>query len=158
MIFTQNIGVTASLPHEVPPYLESTAHNWIYRGTSLWHDRQVVSDALPNISDLNTGQSVGLQLTLDGQLHIYINGRYRECGASGQPPQISVQISVLETNRAISSGRYPGLVSLCVCVCGVRVCCVVPFCILECLSTVQKLQYIRRLPFVDLHHHTPLNA
>ena len=45
---------------------------------------------------------------------------------------------------------------VCVCVCGVRVCCVVPFCILECLSTVQKLQYIRRLPFVDLHHRTPL--
>ena len=85
MIFTQHIGVTASLPHEVPPSLKSTAHNWIYRGTSLWHDRQVVSDALPKISDLNTGQSVGLQLTLDGQLHIYINGRYRECGASGLP-------------------------------------------------------------------------
>ena len=85
MIFTQRIGVTASLPHEVPPYLESTAHNWIYRDTSLWHDGQVVRAALPNISGLNTGQSVGLQLTLDGQLHIYINGRYRECGASGLP-------------------------------------------------------------------------
>ena len=53
----------------------------------------------------------------------------------------------------------------CVCVCGVRYMevldmdgceSVVPFCILECLSTVQKLQYIRRLPFVDLHHRTPL--
>ena len=52
--------------------------------------------------------------------------------------------------------RAGELVCVCVCVCGVRVCCVVPFCILECLSTVQKLQYIRRLPFVDLHHRTPL--
>ena len=78
-IFSQTVGVTATLPDVVPPYLpgtESGPHEWNYGGTSLWHKGRELSSDLPNLHVLKPHQRVGLLLTASGDLHVFINRRH----------------------------------------------------------------------------------
>ena len=75
-IFSQSVGVTATLPDVVPsdlPWDESGPHAWNYGGTSLWHNGRVLSSGLPN---LNSHKRVGLLLTASGDLHVFIDRRH----------------------------------------------------------------------------------
>ena len=87
-IFSQRVGVTATLPNVVPSYLPfntSGPHEWNYRWSSLWHDRREISTGLPLLTNLERHQSVGLLLTSDGQLHVYHDGRHTKKVATNLP-------------------------------------------------------------------------
>ena len=84
-IFSQKVGVTATLPNEVPSQLQSGPHEWYYRWSSLWHNGNKISTDLPFIDDLKHHQTVGLLLTSDGQLHIYHDGRHTKKVATNLP-------------------------------------------------------------------------
>ena len=85
--FSQRVGVTTTLPDWVPvvlPLSDAGPHEWTYRGQSLYHDRSLTNfPHLPSLDELSTHQTVGLLISTNGQLHLYINGRHSECIASG---------------------------------------------------------------------------
>ena len=87
-IFSQAVGVTATLPNEVPSYLQyddSGPHEWNYRELSLWHNGRIISTDLPDLDHLKCHQTVGLLLTSDGQLHVYNDGRHTKKVATNLP-------------------------------------------------------------------------
>ena len=87
-IFSQGVGVTATLPNVVPdllPLSESGPHEWNYRFTSLYHNGRVISTGLPGLDHLKRHQTVGLLLTSDGQLHVYHDGRHTKKVATNLP-------------------------------------------------------------------------
>ena len=85
--FSQSVGVTTTLPDRVPDVLPLTSagpHEWYYSGQSLYHDGSSTNlSHLPSLYDLSTHQTVGLLISPNGQLHVYIDGRHSECIASG---------------------------------------------------------------------------
>ena len=87
-IFSQVVGVTATLPNVVPhylPYTNSGPHEWNYAGSSLWHNGRVISTGLPDLNYLKHHQTVSFLLTSDGQLHIYHDGRHTKKVATNLP-------------------------------------------------------------------------
>ena len=44
-----------------------------------------ISNSLPNLEELETERSVGILISADGCLHIYIDGRYITCAGSKLP-------------------------------------------------------------------------
>ena len=85
----QSVGVTATLPHWVPdvlPTTEAGSDEWYYDGNRLYHNRS--STEFPNIPPLHnvsTCQKVGLQISTNGQLHLFIDEQHMECIATGLP-------------------------------------------------------------------------
>ena len=78
-IFSQSVGVTATLPDVVPYYLpweESGPHEWNYVYTSLWLNGRALSSGLPDLNYLKPHQRVGLLLTASGDLHVFIDRRH----------------------------------------------------------------------------------
>ena len=88
-MLTQTVGVTTTLPGTVPHNLSHSIvgpHEWNYWSRALHHNKQKREfPDLPNLSDLTPGQTVGLLVTSNGQLHLYLNGRHRKEIASGLP-------------------------------------------------------------------------
>ena len=87
-IFSQAVGVTATLPNVVPPFLlwdDSEPHEWNYVFSSLSHNGLPISTDLPNLTDLKPHQTVGFLLTSDGELHVYHDGRYTKKVATNLP-------------------------------------------------------------------------
>ena len=87
-IFSQVVGVTATLPNVVPDYLpvsNSGRHEWIYVGPSLWHNGRDISTDLPDLNNLKPHQTVGLLLISDGQLHVYHDGQHTKKVATNLP-------------------------------------------------------------------------
>jgi hypothetical protein len=76
VIFSQHVGVTATLPDVVPSYLLSGPHDWNYGGRSLGHNERKLSSGLPNLIYLKPHQRVGLLLTASGDLHVFIDRRH----------------------------------------------------------------------------------
>ena len=77
--FSQVVGVTATLPDEVPYYLlwsDSGPQEWYYVGTALWHNGRKLCSDLPNLWNLSLHQTVGLLLTASGDLHVFLDGRH----------------------------------------------------------------------------------
>ena len=77
--FSQIVGVTATLPDEVPyslPWSDSAPQEWYYVGTVVWHNMRELCSDLPNLRDLRPHQRVGLLLTASGDLHVFLNGRH----------------------------------------------------------------------------------
>ena len=72
--------MTATLPDEVPSYLiwgSTGPQDWVYGGSWIWNNGKKCSPALPNnINHLNTNQMIGLLISSDGRLHIYLDGRH----------------------------------------------------------------------------------
>ena len=69
----------AILPNKVPPYLlESSCgpYEWNYKWKSLWHNHRVISTNLPDIDNLKPHQTIGLLVTTEGHLHVYLNGQH----------------------------------------------------------------------------------
>ena len=79
--------MTATLPDEVPSLLdgESTGpQDWVYEGYWIWNNRKKCSPGLHNTHTLNTNQTIGLLISSDTKLHIYLDGR-RITTVSGLP-------------------------------------------------------------------------
>ena len=77
--FSQFVGVTATLPDEVPDYLrwrDSGPQEWNYVGRVLFHNGRRLCSDLPDLRDLRPHQSVGLLLTTSGDLHVFLDGRH----------------------------------------------------------------------------------
>ena len=87
--FSQSVGVTTTLPDRVPYDLLQIGagpHEWNYTGQSLYHNGSYTKfPHLPSLRELSTHQTVGLLISTNGQLHVYIDGRHSECIASGLP-------------------------------------------------------------------------
>ena len=83
--FSQAVGVTATLPDEVPDYLpvlDSGPQEWNYVDTVLWNNGSLLCSDLPDLDTLSPQQSVGLLLTASGDLHVFLDGRHVEKVAS----------------------------------------------------------------------------
>ena len=77
--FSQVVGVTATLPDEVPDYLplsDSGPQEWYYGGTVLYHNGSVLCSDLPELNDLSPLQRIGLLFTASGDLHVFLDGRH----------------------------------------------------------------------------------
>ena len=88
-MITQRVGVTTTLPGTVPSYLPHSGagpHEWNYMGRILYHNKQKSEfPDLPHLDGLTPGQTVGLLVTTNGQLHLYLDGQYRKEIATGLP-------------------------------------------------------------------------
>jgi len=63
----------------VPPKVPTDAgpHEWNCCGAVIYHSKQHDSSAhFPDLDGLTPGQSVGLLVTLNGQLHLFLNGEH----------------------------------------------------------------------------------
>ena len=86
-MFSQVVGVTSSLPEQVPSYLDSASDNeWLYKDRVLIHSAEETDfPHLESLDIISPGESVGLLLTATGSLHIYFNGKLVERIATGLP-------------------------------------------------------------------------
>ena len=91
-VITQIVGVVSKPP--VAPdgrlvYTRTGPHEWYYIRQGLSHDGSGGLfrwfEDLPSLYDLTPGQTVGLLVTSNGQLHLYLDGRHRKKIASGLP-------------------------------------------------------------------------
>ena len=79
--------MTTTLPGTVPSSLPTSGagpHEWNYRGTMLFHNKQT-RHFLPPLHDLTSGQRVGLLVTTNGQLHLFLDGQHRTEISTGLP-------------------------------------------------------------------------
>lgn len=87
--------MTTTLPEKVPQFLPTTkkmtgadagAHEWNYRHISMYHNGSRNDfPHLPSLHELSTHKTLGLLLSHDGQLHMYINGHHLGCIATELP-------------------------------------------------------------------------
>ena len=69
--------MTAILPDEVPSDLagdNTGPQDWVYGGIRIWNNGKECSPELPDIYTLNTNQTIGLLISSDTKLHIYLDG------------------------------------------------------------------------------------
>ena len=80
--------MTAAIPDELffSLFGPSTGpHNWEYIESSLYHNGKKLVSGLPDLCGLDINQKVGLLLSPDGDLHVYLDGRHITKAASGLP-------------------------------------------------------------------------
>ena len=81
--------MTTTLPDNVPSVLYGPyagPDQWYHYGKSLWHNRkQTTFPDLPSLNELRTQQRVGIQITENGDLNLFINGNYKKTVATGLP-------------------------------------------------------------------------
>ena len=63
----------------------NSPYDWKYNGSLLWNNNVPISNSLLNLEELETESSVGILISADGHLHIYIDGRYIMCAGSELP-------------------------------------------------------------------------
>ena len=89
LFFSQTIGVTTTLPDEVPsllPFDGASNNEWYYRGNNLYHNYSHTKYFyLPTLNDLKVGNKVGLLLLPNGELHLFLDGKNPIKLASGLP-------------------------------------------------------------------------
>ena len=89
LFISQTIGVTATLPHQVPHYLPLSgagSDEWYYSDRSLYHNRKQTNFYhLPSAHDLKTGERVAIQILDTGKMNIFLNGKFAETIASDLP-------------------------------------------------------------------------
>ena len=85
----QRVGLTTKLPSVVLPEVpinDVGPHEWNCCGAVIYHSKQFnSSEHFPTLDDLTRGQSVGLLVTPNGQLHLFLNGEHRCEIATGLP-------------------------------------------------------------------------
>ena len=88
--------MTTTLPDNVPSYLngpDAGPDQWYYFDQSLWHNRKGTRfPDLPSLSELRTQQRVGIQITENGNLNIFIDGNYMKTVAIYWSPSTSSNI------------------------------------------------------------------
>ena len=88
---SQRVGITAELPNDVPRDLytlggKAGSREWVLAGASLFHSNKgTCFNDIPRMDDLTPGQSVGLLVTPNGQLHLFLDGEHRHEIATGLP-------------------------------------------------------------------------
>ena len=131
--FSQTVGVTTTLPNSVPgilPLYGAGVHEWNYEDRTLFHNGfSSEFPHLPYLDDLTTNQSVGLLVTTNGQLHLYLDGRHAQEVATGLPVTtplwgaVDVRYKCTKIKSEILSGELECVCSLvcfvyaCMCTC-----------------------------------------
>ena len=81
--------MTTTLPDNVPYELSGSdagPDQWYYFGKLLYHNRkQTKFPDLPSLHKLKTQQRVGIQITENVELNIFIDGNYMKTVATGLP-------------------------------------------------------------------------
>ena len=81
--------MTTTLPDTVPsdlPLSDAGPHEWNYWGSILSHNKQRREfPDLPFLNALTRGQTVGLLVTTNGQLHFFLDGQHCKEIATGLP-------------------------------------------------------------------------
>ena len=81
--------MTTTLPDNVPSYLlgsNAGPDQWYCTYQSLYHNRKGTRlPGLPYLNKLRTQQRVGIQITENGELNIFIDGNYKKTVATGLP-------------------------------------------------------------------------
>ena len=89
LFISQSIGVTATLPDQVPgilPLHEAGSNEWYYHNRSLFHNRKQTNfPHLPSTLGLRTGERVAIHISDTGKMNIFFNGKFSETIASGLP-------------------------------------------------------------------------
>ena len=93
LFISQTIGVTATLPDQVPrdllPLGGAGSDEWYYSGQSLYHNRKRTSfPHLPSLHHLKTGERVAIHISDTGKMNIFLNGKFAETIASDLPTDI----------------------------------------------------------------------
>ena len=87
--FSQRVGVTATLPHSVPSYLPITVAGsdaWYYYDNRLYHNQSYTEfPNIPSLHNLSIQQNIGVQISSNGQLHLFIDGKHMDCVATDLP-------------------------------------------------------------------------
>ena len=71
--------MTATLPDEVPyTFTEGNIgpQDWVYGSKWIWNNGKKCSPELPNTFTLNTNQTIGLLISSDTKLHVYLDGHH----------------------------------------------------------------------------------
>ena len=71
--------MTATLPDEVPSDLgggNTGPQDWVYGVNVIWNNGKKCSPELPNIDNLNTNQTIGLLISSNGGLNVYLDGHH----------------------------------------------------------------------------------
>ena len=111
--------MTTTLPDNVPSYLrvaDAGPDQWHYINQSLYHNRkQTRFPDLPSLDDLKTQQRVGIQITENGELNIFIDGNYNKTVATGLPVHqaifgvVNVHCDCTKIKSDILSGELDGV-------------------------------------------------
>ena len=129
--------MTTTLPDTVPddlPLRGAGPHEWNYYNRHLLHNKQTrgfqkfpdlpgypTLHDVPSLNDLTSGQTVGLLVTTNGQLHLFFDGRHRKEIATGLPVDTplwgaaSVKGNCTKIKSEILSGESGGVDYVCVC-------------------------------------------
>ena len=120
LFISQTIGVTATLPDQVPLYLlplsEAGSDEWYYLGQSLYHNRKRTDfPHLPSLDDLRTGERVAIQILDTGKMNIFLNGKFAETIASDLPTDthlygaVDVRSRCCKIKSELLSGELDGV-------------------------------------------------
>ena len=111
--------MATTLPDNVPFYLHGSdagPDQWYYIRQSLWHNRkQTIFPDLPSLHKLRTQQRVGIQITENGELNIFIDGNYKKTVATGLPVHqaifgvVDVRYKCTKIKSEILSGELDGV-------------------------------------------------
>ena len=107
--------MTTTLPDNVPSYLPDAGPNqWYYFDQSLYHNRKGTRfPDLPTLNKLRTQQRVGIQITENGELNIFIDGNYKKTVATGLPVHQAifgvVDVNCTKIKSEILSGELDGV-------------------------------------------------
>ena len=79
--------MTTTLPDNVSSGLyDAGPDQWHYSGLSLYHNRRLtIFRNLPSLNELRTQQRVGIQITENGELNLFIDGNFMKTVATGLP-------------------------------------------------------------------------
>ena len=118
--------MTTTLPDEVPSYLDGSntgSNQWYYYDRLLWHNgKETHFPDLPSFDELRTGQRVGIQITQNGSLNLFLDGHYLKTVATGLPVQQAIfgVVDVFGNCTKIKSDILSGeLDGVCMGVCGI---------------------------------------
>ena len=120
----QRVGLTTELPENVPERLLNKtpgSHEWYLSDNfgycGLYHNNKETKFLeLPLLKTLTPGQSVGLLVTPNGQLHLFFDGKHHLEIATGLPVDIpllgvaSVHGTCTKIKSEIMSGELCGVV------------------------------------------------
>ena len=69
--------MSATLPDKVPSLLVNNGpQDWYYMQKWIFNNGDICSPELPNIDNLNINQTIGLLISSDTKLHVYLNGHH----------------------------------------------------------------------------------
>ena len=90
--YLQKIGLTTQCPDDIniPAYfwkLLPSSNYWILSSNGVINSNEKRQLTF-NLNDLSVGQSVGCSVTLNGELHCYVDGKFQCIGWTGLPTDI----------------------------------------------------------------------